>query len=44
MCNRCMEILENVDTEKCPYDSCGIVSEKQKEYLEKQGIKLVDKL
>jgi ribosomal protein L21E len=44
MCNRCMEILENVDTKKCPYDSCGIVSKKQKEYLEKQGISLVDKL
>jgi hypothetical protein len=29
ICCRCLEILENVDNKKCPYDQCETVSEQE---------------
>lgn len=46
MCHICIEVLGDIDGKepKCPHDQCDTVSKRKKEYLEKHGIKLVDKL
>lgn len=46
ICSRCIEIFGDVFDKrlKCPYDNSDAVSERKKEYLEKHGIELENKL
>lgn len=44
-CIKCKESITDTDNNKlCPYDRCVTVSRREKERLEKNGIKLIDKL
>jgi len=46
MCNNCKENIKDIDNKKleCPHDQCATLSRAEKDRLEKNGIKLVDKL
>lgn len=46
ICNKCIENIDDISTKKleCPHDQCVTLSRAEKERLEKDGIKLVDKL
>jgi len=46
ICNKCIENIDDISTKKleCPHDQCVTLSRAEKDRLEKNGIKLVDKL
>lgn len=46
MCVKCKENIADIGTKKleCPHDQCATLSRAEKERLEKNGIKLIDKL
>lgn len=46
ICSRCIETFGDIYDKKliCPYDQCQVVSQRKKEYLEKNGIRLMDEL